>query len=133
MDGRHASLLHGVFIDARGVKIANLLCDRITRSGVFGGLLQNALQKKKVVLVELSVHRPGGLVRRYRIVLLPPATGVLVKIHAWVGSLVHGGEIEAWSVWQDRFLGCLGSSRLAMGRCHHQTAPNGNTQKFVLH
>jgi hypothetical protein len=53
-----------------------------------------------MVLSQLAVNAPAGLISRNRIVLHPPATTVLVKIYAGVGAPLHEFGVESGSVGQ---------------------------------
>src|SRR5689334_22951244 len=87
----NAFLVNGVFIDASGIVVADLL---FVGAAVrrFGSILQNAAQHGAVALRQLSKAAPDGLIRRDGIIFLPVAASELVKVHTGVSSLVQGGD-----------------------------------------
>ena len=80
-------------IHARGKVIAHLLLHRCTlrRLRIF---FQNAPQKLLIVLPELRIYAPGGLVGGNGIVLHPSTAGKLVEIVTGLHRLVETSDIE---------------------------------------
>src|SRR5205823_12539416 len=72
---------------------AGLLCRR---------LLQNVALNGEVAFVDLCEANPTGLIGGDFRILEPIAAGVLVKIHAGVGSLINVGDAEAGGHWRRR-------------------------------
>src|SRR3546814_6619845 len=71
-------------------KLALIGCAVLAR----GQIGEDAPEVALVVVVEFAVHAPAGLVVGDRIVFLPAAAGVLVKVFAGVGRGVHALRSE---------------------------------------
>src|SRR5260370_11266193 len=89
-NGGDAALFYRAFIHACGVEVANFLSDGIAIAAGLGGLVEHAAEESQIVLIELAVDRPGSLIGRDGIFLLPASTGIGIKIHARVDQFVHG-------------------------------------------
>ena len=113
--GVDAGFVDGGGIHAGGEVVADLLLD----GGAVGGgcVLEDAPEEVLVVVGELAVDAPGGLVGGDGVVLLPAAAGVLVEVVAGVDGAVEAGEIERGGVGHglQRLLGG-GLGRCACGK-----------------
>src|SRR5262249_24521235 len=85
-------LVDGIFIDAGGVVVADLLLVRRAIGG-FAGVLQNAAKYQTVALRQLAQPAPDPLVGRDRVVLFPSTAGELIEVHAGISALVQGGDL----------------------------------------
>jgi hypothetical protein len=90
-------------VHAGRVEIADLAGHSVALGRILRGLFEETVEEAEIVLIELAIDRPGGLVGRDGIVFLPAAAGVLVEIHAGIGELVHRFETEAGRVRQRWF------------------------------
>src|SRR5208282_1432171 len=97
-----AKLLNRGFIHAGGEVVPDFLLVRVAAGSVPGQIIQNPPQESLVILSELAVNAPAGLVGGNRIFLHPPATTVLVEINAGVGVLIHEFSVESRSVGHRR-------------------------------
>ncbi len=129
LNRRNATLLDRGFIHARGVEVTDLLLDRIPLLIRLGRLFQHSAQEDQIVLIELSVHRPGRLIGRDRILLLPSTAGVAIKVHAGIDGFVHGGNIEARAVGQSR----LGRWGLGVRRQATKHNRDAEEEEFFSH
>ena len=89
-----AELIDGGFVHAGSVIVTDFL-----RHGVACGIrlrcfLENRAQLGTVIVFELAVSAPAGLVRRDGILFHPAAAGVGVEIHTWVNCSIHVGNFE---------------------------------------
>jgi hypothetical protein len=86
------------FVHAGAEVVADFLLGGVAPFLLFSQLVEHAPQEALVVLRQLAVHRPARLVGRDRVVLHPAAAGVLVKVFARIGGLVHRAHIQARGV-----------------------------------
>src|SRR6185369_18082862 len=87
----NAFLVDGVFINARGVIVANFLLVGVAVRSL-GRVFQNAAQHSAVALRQFSKTAPDGLISGDWIALLPAAASELVKVHARVSSFIQRGN-----------------------------------------
>ena len=108
------------FVHAGCEVIADLLLHGRAIGDGFRSLLQHSPKKLTVLLGQLSVHAPRGLVAGNRIALHPSAAGVLIKIDAWIGGAIHGWNVQARRVRERRqralFRSCRQGLRGLLGR-----------------
>src|SRR5262245_47382617 len=95
-------------VHARGEIVADLSRDRVARFGRVCRILQDAPEVATVVVPELRVDAPAGLIGGNRVVLPPAAARVLVEVGAGIRRAIHGRDIQAWRVWK-LLQGSLGS------------------------
>ena len=91
--GGDAGLVDGGGVHAGGEVVTDLLLDGVA---VLGGgcVLEDAPEELLVLVGELAVDAPGGLVGGDGVVLLPAAAGELVEVDAGVDGAVEVGEVE---------------------------------------
>ncbi len=115
--GLDAGFVDGGGVHAGGEVVADLLLDGVA---VFSGgcVLQDAPEELLVVVGELGVDAPGGLIGGDGVVLLPAAAGELVEVDAGVDGAVEVGDVERGGVGHrlQRLLGgglgeCSGAAR----------------------
>ena len=99
--------INGLLIHAGSVEVADLLflCGMLRLLG--GIFLQDLVQHGAIALVQFGEAPIAGLVGGNLSVRQPVAAGILIKILAGVGSLIHGIDVEAL-----RYLGLLRRRRL---------------------
>ena len=95
-----AKLLDPSLVHAGGEVVPDFLLVRVSARSVPGQIVENAPQESLIILSQLAVNAPAGLVGGNRIFLHPPAATVLVEINAGVGALIHEFSFKSWSVGQ---------------------------------
>jgi hypothetical protein len=108
-----AGLFDGGFIHAGGEVVADFLLQGSALGGGFGGFVEDAPEVALIVVGELGVDVPAGLVGRDGVQLVPVAAGEFVEVDAGVGGAVEeagfqaggvGQEASGWS-WATRAMG----------------------------
>ncbi len=91
--GGDAGFVDGGGVHAGGEVVTDLLLDGVA---VFGGgcVLEDSPEELLVLVGELGVDAPGGLVGGDGVVLLPASAGELVEVDAGVDGAVEVGEVE---------------------------------------
>ena len=97
----NAATMNGWFIHARRVKIANLSRYLIALPGA-SCLLQKAAKKTEVGFIHLVGDVPGDLIGRNRVLFLPAAACIAVKVLARIDGIVDRSQIEARGVCHRR-------------------------------
>ncbi len=94
------------FVHAGIEQVADLLLIGRTRGIGLPGLQQQPPEVELVLISELSVDVPPGLVRGYRVVFEPCPAGVLIEVVARLHGAVHCFEVQARRVRKgvERFL-----------------------------
>ncbi len=108
---------------AGSVVVADLLL--VGRAGFAAAAqaFEQGPKQRAVFVLHLSVSRPAGLIRRYRVVPDPSAARELVEIHARVGRAIHRRWIERGGIRQ------LGVRRRRGGRL--ALRGKGRRQKYL--
>ena len=91
---RDAFPFRSLLVDAGGVQVADLLHHRGPAGVRRGGFLQDPLQHRQVVLLQLATAPVGAAIRRDRIVFHPAAAGELVEVHTGIHAAIQAVEIE---------------------------------------
>jgi hypothetical protein len=89
LNSGEAALLYGRLVHTCGIKVTDLLSHGIPTLFGRSRFFQNAPQEIQVVLVELAVDIPSGLIEWDGILLLPSAARVVIEIHAGINGSVH--------------------------------------------
>src|SRR6185369_1171445 len=113
-----AEFVDSGLIHAGREEVTDQLLRRVSAGRLLREVVEDTPEETLIVLIQLAVNAPSGLVGGDRIVLHPSAAGVLVEVDAGVCRLVHRVHIEARGVWERcnglfvDYLGWLHSSRL---------------------
>ncbi len=92
---RDAGLLNAGCVHAACVVVADLLLIAARRGVRRRSLLQNAVQRLQVELVDIAELVVRGQVCGNWMQFAVVAAGVLVKVDAWIGGGIHGTLVEA--------------------------------------
>ena len=95
LDWRQPCLVDGRCVYAACVVVANLLFIAAGRGVRCRSLLQNAVQRLQVELIDVAELIIRGQICRNRMQFAVVAAGVLIKVHAWIGGGIHRTLVEA--------------------------------------
>src|SRR5439155_25385690 len=89
-----SSFIHGLFIHAGSVVIADLLHEGGALRIIDCCFLQDVMEYLAIVFNQLTETAPARLVRRNRIVTAPSTTCILIEILTGIHALIHSAQIK---------------------------------------